>query len=200
MNVNDIVNEAPVGLAKQIGRKVGAKALGAVGAKATAAGLSGAAETGDVARQLNVDLKKYAGQTGMNLKQLDAQDLVAFLKSKGFPTTSLASVSGVLAPKQIDQALLKAAQEKAKVSGAKGSPGVAGSNAAGGGGAGTAPAQGGGVLDKIQQKTGKAGVSGAGKAGGGAGAGAKQNALPADLQAQLDQLTPTEKKVLAGLI
>jgi hypothetical protein len=200
MNVNDIVNEAPVGLAKQIGRKVGAKALGAVGAKATAAGLSGAAETGDVARQLNVDLKKYAGQTGMNLKQLDAQDLVAFLKSKGFPTTSLASVSGVLAPKQIDQALLKAAQEKAKVGGAKGSPGVAGSNAAGGGGAGTAPAQGGGVLDKIQQKTGKAGVSGAGKAGGGAGAGAKQNALPADLQAQLDQLTPTEKKVLAGLI
>jgi hypothetical protein len=204
MNVNDIVNEAPVGLAKQIGRKVGAKALGAVGAKATAAGLSGAAETGDVARQLNVDLKKYAGQTGMNLKQLDAQDLVAFLKSKGFPTTSLASVSGVLAPKQIDQALLKAAQEKAKVSGAKGSPGVAGNNAAGGGGAGTAPAQGGGVLDKIQQKTGKAGVSGAGKAGGGAGAGtgagAKQNALPADLQAQLDQLTPTEKKVLAGLI
>jgi hypothetical protein len=202
MNVNDIVNEAPVGLAKQIGRKVGAKALGAVGAKATAAGLSGAAETGDVARQLNVDLKKYAGQTGMNLKQLDAQDLVAFLKSKGFPTTSLASVSGVLAPKQIDQALLKAAQEKAKVGGAKGSPGVAGSNA--GGGASTAPAQGGGVLDKIQQKTGKAGVSGAGKAGGGAGAGtgagAKQNALPADLQAQLDQLTPTEKKVLAGLI
>ena len=195
MNVNEIVNEAPVGLAKQIGRKVGAKALGAVGAKATAAGLSGAAETGDVARQLNVDLKKYAGQTGMNLKQLDAQDLVAFLKSKGFPTTPLANVTGVLAPKQIDQALLKVAQEKAKVGGAKAGPGVAGSGAAAG-----SQQQGGGVLDKIQQKTGKAGVSGASQAGGGAGAGAKQNALPADIQAQLDQLTPTEKKVLAGLI
>jgi len=92
MNVNEITNEAPVGLLKQVGRKIGAKAAGAVGAKATAAGLSGAAETGDVARQLNVDLRKYAGQTGMNLKQLDAQDLAAFLKSKGFPTTPLANV------------------------------------------------------------------------------------------------------------
>jgi len=195
MNVHEITNEAPVGLLKQVGRKIGAKAAGAVGAKATAAGLSGAAETGDVARQLNVDLRKYAGQTGMNLKQLDAQDLAAFLKSKGFPTTPLAGVSGVLAPKQIDQALLKAAQEKAKVGGAKASSGVAGSGAAAG-----SQQQGGGFLDKIQQKTGKAGVSGASKARGGAGAGAKQNALPADLQAQLDQLTPTEKKVLAGLI
>ena len=171
MNVHEITNEAPVGLLKQVGRKIGAKAAGAVGAKATAAGLSGAAETGDVARQLNVDLKKYAGQTGMNLKQLDAQDLVAFLKSKGFPTTSLANISGVLAPKQIDQALLKAAQEKAKVGGAKAGPGVAGSGAAAG-----SQQQGGGFIDKIQQKTGKAGVSGASKARGGAGAGAKQNA------------------------
>jgi hypothetical protein len=190
------IDEAPVGVLKQMGRKLGAKAAGAVGMKGTAAGLGGAAETGDVARQLNVDLKKYAGQTGMNLKQLDAQDLVAFLKSKGFPTTPLANVTGVLAPKQIDQALLKVAQEKAKVGGAKAGTGVAGSNAAGAAQA----AQGGGVLDKILQKTSKAGVSGASQARGSAGAGAKQNALPADIQAQLDQLTPTEKKVLGGLI
>ena len=182
MNVNEITNEAPVGLAKQIGRKVGATALGAVGAKATAAGLSGAAETGDVARQLNVDLRKYAGQTGMNLKQLDVQDLVAFLKSKGFPTTSLASVSGVIAPKQIDQALLKAAQEKAKISGAKAGPGVAGSNAASGKPA--ASQQGGSFLDRAAQKVsapasqGQQGASGATGAQGAAGASGAQGAKP----------------------
>ena len=124
------IDEAPVGVFKQMGRKLGAKAAGAVGMKGTAAGLSGAAKTGDVARDLNVALKGYAGETGLNLKQLDAQDLAAFLKSKGFPTTPLANVTGALTPKQIDQALLQASQEKAKASGAKAGSGVAGSTAA----------------------------------------------------------------------
>ena len=207
MNVHEITNEAPVGLLKQVGRKIGAKAAGAVGAKATAAGLSGAAETGDVARQLNVDLRKYAGQTGMNLKQLDAQDLAAFLKSKGFPTTPLAGVSGVLAPKQIDQALLKAAQEKAKIAGSKPGAGVAGSTAASGkpAAAGAAQAaQGGGVLDKIQQKTGKAGVAGKRAA---ATPSAKPGAPQADVakqieavKAKIQKLNAQQKQELVGMI
>ena len=156
------IDEAPVGVLKQMGRKLGAKAAGAVGMKGTAAGLGGAAKTGDVARDLNVALKGYAGEAGLNLKQLDAQDLAAFLKSKGFPTNSLANVSGILAPKQIDQALLKAAQEKAKAAGSKAGGGVAGSTAASGKPAApgkrntAAPAQGGGMLDKITSKTGSA--------------------------------------------
>ena len=152
------IDEAPVGVFKQMGRKLGAKAAGAVGMKGTAAGLSGAAKTGDVARDLNVALKGYAGETGLNLKQLDAQDLAAFLKSKGFPTTPLANVTGALTPKQIDQALLQAAQEKAKASGAKAGSGVAGSTAASGK---PAPA-GGGITQKALDATG--GPAPAGKA------------------------------------
>ena len=68
MRVQDIIaekeiDEAPVGLLKQIGRKIGAKAAGAVGMKGTAAKLSGAAEVGDEARQLKVALQGYAGKT-----------------------------------------------------------------------------------------------------------------------------------------
>lgn len=144
------IDEAPVGALKQMGRKLGAKAAGAVGMKGTAAGLSGAAKTGDVARDLNVALKGYAGETGLNLKQLDAQDLAAFLKSKGFPTTPLANVTGALTPKQIDQALLQAAQEKAKASGAKAGSGVAGSTAA----TGKPSPAGSGIIQKAQAATG----------------------------------------------
>lgn len=212
MNVHEItsgkqINEAPVGALKQIGRKVGAKAAGAVGMKGTAAGLSGAAETGDVARQLNVDLRKYAGQTGMNMKQLDAQDLAAFLKSKGFPTTSLASVTGVLTPKQVDQALLKAAQEKAKIAGSKPGAGVAGSTAASGKPA--ASQQGGGFLDKATQKVG-GGKPAAGKSAGTSqpAAGATTAASPnPDLakqiqavKAKIQKLTPQQKQELVGMI
>jgi len=198
------LKEAPVGALKQIGRKVGAKAAGAVGMKGTAAGLSGAAETGDVARQLNVDLKKYAGQTGMNLKQLDAQDLAAFLKSKGFPTTPLAGVSGVLAPKQIDQALLKAAQEKAKVGGAKASPGVAGSGAAAG-----SQQQGGGFLDRATQKVGGQGTKTGKPAGTGQAAapGATTASPNPDIakqieavKAKIQKLNAQQKQELVGMI
>lgn len=152
--------EAPVGLARQVARKAGAKAAGAVGAKGTAAGLSGKAETGDVARQLAVDLKKYAGQTGLNPKQLDAQDLSAFLQSKGYPTTPLSGASGTLTPKQIDQALLKSAQEKAKAGGSTAGSGVgARAKTAAPAGAGQADQaaggqtdKGGSFLDRAQQK------------------------------------------------
>lgn len=220
MNVHEItsgkqINEAPVGALKQMGRKIGAKAAGAVGMKGTAAGLSGAAETGDVARQLNVDLRKYAGQTGMNMKQLDAQDLAAFLKSKGFPTTPLANLTGVLTPKQVDQALLKAAQEKAKISGSKPGAGVAGSTAASGkpAPAGAAQpaqpakaAQGGGVLDKIQQKTGKTGVGGgttAPTAQPSAKPGAPDPAVAKQIEtvkAKIQKLSPQQKKQLIGML
>lgn len=148
--------EAPVGLAKQVARKVGAKAAGAVGAKGTAAGLSGKAETGDVARKLAVDLKNYAGKTGLNPKQMDAQDLSAFLQSKGYPTTPVSGTSGTLTPKQIDQALLKSAQEKAKEGGSTAGSGV-GSRAKTAAPAGAGKKDG-GAVSKAQQKTGKPGA------------------------------------------
>lgn len=189
--------EAPVGLARQVARKVGAKAAGAVGAKGTAAGLSGKAETGDVARQLAVDLKKYAGQTGLNPKQLDAQDLSAFLQSKGYPTTPLSGSSGTLTPKQIDQALLKSAQEKAKAGGSTAGSGVgsraktAAPTGAGQGGqaADAQDGKSGSFLDRAQQK-----VSGTGPAA------AATDDPAAAVREKIKALSVEQKQELLGMI
>lgn len=169
MRIYDIINEdepvaeAPAGMLKQVGRKLGAKAAGAVGMKGTAAGLGGAAKTGNEANQLKVALKGYAGETGKNLKQLDAADLGAFLKSKGYPTTAAQGVSGILTPKQIDDIVLKTVQAKKtakggtapKATGAGAADAVAG--AAGSGGSdsgGGAPGKAQNFMNKLQQKVG----------------------------------------------
>ena len=187
-----MATEAPVGAVRQMGRKLGAKAASAVGMKGTAASLTGKAETGDVARQLAVDLKGYAGKTGLDPKQLDAQDLMAFLKSKGYPTTPLSGASGVLTPKQVDQALLKSAQEKAKAGGATAGSGVAGGNkqAAGGGQAGGGDS----FLSKAQQKTGRAG---AGSSGQGAQAGGDTASL---IREKIKSLSTQQKQELLGML
>jgi len=135
MNIHEIIaekenlDEAPVGLLKQVGRKLGAKAAGAVGMKGTAAKLQGAADVGDEARQLKVALQGYAGKTGIDMKQMQGPQLAAFLKSKGYPNMHLKGVQGIMTPKQIDQAIMTAAQDAAK---ADGDPSV---------GTSTAPAQ-----------------------------------------------------------
>ena len=225
MNIHEIIaekeniDEAPVGLLKQVGRKLGAKAAGAVGMKGTAAKLSGAAEVGDEARQLKVALQGYAGKTGIDMKQMQGPQLAAFLKSKGYPNMHLKGVQGIMTPKQIDQAIMTAAQDAAK---ADGDPSL---------GTSTAPAQSGAPMAQGQQggtntagkpttpqvdknKDGKDDATGepmgavdANKDGKDDNTGKviplKQpgaTAIPADVQKQLDALTPTEKKVLAGAL
>ena len=229
------IEEAPVGLLKQVGRKLGAKAAGAIGMKGTAAKLSGAADTGDEARQLSVALKGYAGQTGINLKQMQGPQLAAFLKSKGYPNMHLKGVDGIMTPKQMDQAILTAVQDAKK---AGGDPTTGTSSApaqpsapGGAGGQGGAAGQGTNVAGKPtspqvdKNKDGKDDKTGEpmgsapndangdgkddttgkvipmpakGKAAAGGAAGAAT--IPADIQKQLDALTPTEKKVLAGAL
>ena len=190
------LDEAPVGVMKQVGRKLGAKAAGAVGMKGTAAGLTGKAKTGDTARQLSVALKGYAGETGLNLKQLDAKDLAAFLKSKGFPTTPLANVSGVLTKKQIDQALLKATQEKAKAGGSTAGQGVSGSGAAA-----ASQKQGGGLMGRALAATGGPGPGQ--KSQQPAKAGAPDPAVAKQIEAvkaKIQKLSPQQKQELVGML
>lgn len=185
------IDEAPVGAIKQMARKAGARALGRLGAKKTAAGLSGKAETGDVARKLDQQLANYAGKTGLNLKQLDASDLAAFLKSQGYSTASIANLSGVLTPKQIDQALLKAAQEKAKASGATAGTGVQGNTAAAGGGLGA----------KIAGATGGPGV--ASKSGTAKPGAAPDSTVAKQIEAvkaKIQKLDAKQKQELIGLL
>ena len=222
MRVQDIIaenkelDEAPVGLLKQVGRKIGAKAAGAIGMKGTAAKLSGAADAGDEARQLSVALKGYAGKTGINLKQMQGPQLAAFLKSKGYPNMHLKAVQGIMTPKQQDQAIMTAVQDAAKADGdtsAGTSSAPAQPSAPGAAGAASkkpaAP-----QVDK--NKDGKDDATGtpmgavdANKDGKDDNTGkvipmpkkdAAATAIPADLQKQLDALTPTEKKVLAGAL
>lgn len=222
MRVQDIIaekeiDEAPVGLLKQVGRKLGAKAAGAVGMKGTAAKLGGAAEVGDEARELSVAWQGYMGKTGINPKQAEGPQLAAFLKSKGYPNMHLKGVQGIMTPKQIDQAIMTAAQDAAKADGdpskgaaaqtapAAGAASGQGTNVAG---APTSP-----QVDK--NKDGKDDATGepmgaqpvdANKDGKDDATGKvipmpkKGESIPADIQKQLDALTPTEKKALAGAI
>jgi len=224
---NESIEEAPVGLLKQVGRKLGAKAAGAIGMKGTAAKLSGAADTGDEARQLSVALKGYAGQTGINLKQMQGPQLAAFLKSKGYPNMHLKGVDGIMTPKQMDQAILTAVQDAKKAGGdpttgtssAPAQPSAPSAGAASGQGTNVAGKPTSPQVDKNKDgkddKTGEPmgaapnDANGDGKddttgkvipmpTKGKATAGAAT--IPADIQKQLDALTPTEKKVLAGAL
>ena len=235
MNIHEIIaeekiEEAPVGMLKQVGRKLGAKALGAIGAKGKAAELTGKAEVGDEANQLKTALRQYAGKAGINIKQMQGPQLAAFLKSKGYPNMHLKGVQGIMTPKQIDAAVLQAAQDAAKVDGdptvgassAPAQPSAPSAGAASGQGGGQQPAgQGTNVAGKPtspqvdknkdgkDDKTGEPmGAVDANKDGKDdntgkvipmpkAGAAAS---IPPELQKQLDALTPTEKKVLAGAL
>ena len=114
---NQDLDEAPAGALAQMGRKIGAKALGAIGFKGKAAELTGKAEVGDEANQLKIALRQYAGKAGINVKQMQGPQLAAFLKSKGYPNMHLKGVQGIMTPKQIDQAIMQAAQDAAKADG-----------------------------------------------------------------------------------
>jgi hypothetical protein len=224
MNIHEIIaeekiEEAPAGMLGQIGRKLGAKAAGAIGMKGKAAELTGKAQVGDEANELKTALRGYAGRAGINIKQMQGPQLAAFLKQQGYPNMHLKGVQGIMTPKQIDQAIMRAAQDAAK---ADADPTK---------GASTAPAQPGAPMPQGQQggtntagkpttpqvdknkdgkddKTGQPmGAVDANKDGKDDNTGKvipmKQKgatAIPADMQKQLDALTPTEKKVLAGAL
>jgi hypothetical protein len=206
MRVTDIIlestqiDEAPAGLIGQGLKRVGAKLAGAVGMKGAAASLTGKADTGKEANQLMVDLKGYLGRTGGNIKQVDAGDLLGFLQQKGYPTTAIQGKSGILTTQQVDQALLKTVQAKAKAGGA-----TAGSPAAGGTtGSDTAPAKPAGIVDKF-----KAGfAAGTGKAAQEPAAGSASDAtqstapqgVPPELIKKITQLSTQEKKQLMGML
>jgi hypothetical protein len=188
------VDEAPAGMIGQGLKRVGAKLAGAVGMKGTAAGLTGKADTGKEANQLMVDLKGYLGRTGGNLKQLDAGNLSNFLQQKGYPTSGLQGVSGVMTPKQIDQALLKSVQLKAQSGAAQpaaGSQQGAQQPAAGqtqttksSGVVGKVKAAAGAVADKIK----------------GTSAQPAATSIPPELAKKIQQLTPQQKQELAGML
>ena len=210
MRIDDItpnhdLNEAPANMFKQGLRRLGAKAAGAVGMKGVAAGLTGAADTGKEANELKAGLKGYVGSIGGDMNKLDAGQLSAFLKSKKMPTDGVPA-AGVVPQKQVDDIILKAVQASKKLGAggdvatagaAGGAGGKAGAGGQGGaGGAGAPVAQG-----AANAATASGGVQGNTPAAAPtAAANAGASSIPPELQSQLEALTPTEKKALAGLI
>lgn len=214
MRVTDIIlestqiDEAPAGIIGQGLKRVGAKLAGAVGMKGTAAGLTGKADTGKEANQLMVDLKGYLGRTGGNIKQVDAGDLASFLQQKGYPTTAIQGASGILTTKQVDQALLKSVQTKAKASGSAAGSTPASGSASDTSGSAAAPAKPAGMVDKF-----KAGfAAGTGKtaqeptadadstASTPAQSAATAQGVPPALLKKISQLSAQEKKQLLGML
>jgi|ETNmetMinimDraft_2_1059921.scaffolds.fasta_scaffold09828_2 hypothetical protein len=86
----DDLTEVPgAGILKRMGRSIGAKAAGALGMKGTQAGLQGKIQADKKAKQLYVQLRRYAGQTGSDPNALTVDELTSFLKRQGMKIDQL---------------------------------------------------------------------------------------------------------------
>jgi hypothetical protein len=190
-------NEAPVGKIKQGLTKFGAKAAAKLGAKDTALGLAVKADTGDEANKLRGEFQNYMGSTGQAMKNIETGELIAWLKSKKFPTDKVQPQTGQINKKQLDKILLQVVQDNKRVSG--------------GAGATAQPAAGAGANAK--QSTTNTGAVNKGTATGSStapdgkapptqngSAGGPATGIPPNIQAQLDLLNDPDKKRLAALL
>ena len=199
------IDEAPAGMLKQIGRRVGAAAAGAVGMKNTAANLTGKADVGKTANDVFTKFNAYLGTQQKNVKTATGDDLANFLQNT-YNYNQAKIPQGTLNKKQIYDIINKMASDGYAQMG-KG--GAGGGQAAPGGqqqASGQQGAQGG------QQQGGQQQGGTGGKAVGGPASepvsktGAKPNAqanateIPSDVQKMLDTLSPTEKQALAGML
>ena len=204
------VDEKPTSGIANVAKGLAGKVAGAVGAKATGARLGGSADVGKKANELYTKLARWQGINNKNDKNMTAADVKAWANQEKIDVSKVTMPDGVL-PKQALMGIMKK---------------VAASNLTGGNvGSEPAPAaqtSGGGVLDKaigaLQSQTGKAGTnntpSNTTPAADEPGSQAQQTGqapsnvsqlknkqgIPPNIQKMLDNLTPTEKKALAGAI
>jgi hypothetical protein len=189
-------NEAPVSGFKQGLTKLAAKGLAKVGAKDTALGLAGKADTGDEANKLRGEFQNYMGTTGQSMSKIDAGELSAWLKSKKYPTDAVPA-QGVLNKKELDQILLKSVQANKRVSSG------AGATAEPAGGASANAKQGTtntGAVDKATATGSSTAPDGKAPPTQNGSAGGPATEIPPNIQAQLDLLNDPDKKRLAALL
>jgi hypothetical protein len=208
------IDEAPAGMLKQLGRKVGAGLAGAVGMKNTAANLQGKAEVGKTANDVYTKFNKYLGTQQKNVKTATGDDLANFLQNT-YNYNQAQIPQGTLNKQQIYDVINKMASDGYAQMGKSGdtAPAQGGGQAApqaqggqqqapGTQPAGQAPAQGqqGGAAAPAG-KTGKPPAQAKGGARGPKTAASGATAqIPPAIQKQIDTLTPTEKKALAGML
>ena len=190
-------NEAPVGKIKQGLTKFGAKAAAKLGAKDTALGLAGKADTGDEANKLRGEFQNYMGSTGQAMKNIETGELIAWLKSKKFPTDKVQPQTGQINKKQLDKILLQVVQDNKRVSSG------AGATAQPAAGAGANAKQGTtntGAVDKATATGSSTAPDGKAPPTQNGSAGGPASEIPPNIQAQLDLLNNPDKKRLAALL
>ena len=192
------IDEAPAGMLKQIGRKVGAAAAGAIGMKNTAANLTGKADVGKTANDVYTKFNAYLGTQQKNVKTATGDDLANFLQNT-YNYNQAKIPQGTLNKQQIYDIITQMAKDGYAQMGKSG--GAGGQTASGGAeggasqGSGQQQASGKQQAAQGQQSTAQGGQAPTNKSAGGG-----TTEIPANIQKQLDALTPTEKKALAGMI
>jgi len=88
MKINE-VTEAPVSGLKKSAMKIGAKALGALGAKDTAANLRGKTNLAATANNLSQQFMTYIGTQNKSPKDITTQDVINFLDGKNVDTSNI---------------------------------------------------------------------------------------------------------------
>ena len=205
------IDEAPAGMLKQLGRRVGAGLAGAVGMKNTAANLAGKADVGKTANDVFTKFNKYLGTQQKNVKTATGDDLANFLQNT-YNYNQAKIPQGTLNKKQIYDIINKMASDGyAQMKGGGGQAAPSGQQQASGQ-QGAQGGQQGGQQQGGQQQGGQQQGGTGGKAVGGPASepvsktGTKPNAqanateIPSDVQKMLDTLSPTEKQALAGML
>lgn len=192
MNVYDIVNED-----KRIDEKPTSSTMntlkGLAGKLPGGERMQGSADMGKEANNLYKTLKRWQGINGKNDKNMTAQDFAQFMKQNKLSAGGMKLPDGVLDKKTIMDVLKQAARNKLTGGNAASAP------SGGAGAPGAEKNSAGGILDKMQAKTGKAGVGG-GTAGAKAGPTGKPGKINPDLKAKIDKLNDAQKKSLAGML
>jgi len=183
-DVKQPTNEAPVGGIKQGLTKLGAKVAAKVGAKNTAMGLAGKADTGDEANELRGEFQNYMGSTGQSIGKFNTGELRNWLKSKKLPTTVVPQADMDIGKKELDDILLKTVQQSKRVGG--GASGATDPNVKANPNVKNDPV--------VQKQNGQATIKQNGSVTGPA------TAVPPAIQAQLDLLNAPDKKRLAAMI
>jgi hypothetical protein len=181
------IDEAPAGMLKQLGRRVGAGLAGAVGMKNTAANLQGKAEVGKTANDVYTKFNKYLGTQQKNVKTATGDDLANFLQNT-YNYNQAQIPQGVLNKQQIYDIINKMASDGYAQMGKSNASPSQGSQAQS---SGTQAAD-------QQNRTASPKTSGASSPKAAASSATVE--IPTEIQKQLDTLTPTEKKALAGML
>lgn len=190
-------NEAPVSGFKQGLKKFGAKALAKVGAKDTALGLAGQVDTGDEANKLRGEFQNYMGSTGQSMGKIEAGEVVAWLKSKKYPTDKVQPQTGQINKKALDKILLQVVQDNKKVSSGAGATAQPAAGADANAKQSTTNT---GAVNKATATGSSTAPDGKAPPTQNGSAGGPATEIPPNIQAQLDLLNNPDKKRLAALL